>query len=424
MKLLVVGSGGREHALCWALSASPLLSELLIAPGSSAMASLGRLCAVSVDDTDALVALAQTEHVDLVIIGPETPLVNGLADRLEAVGIKAFGPKAAAARLEGSKEFARAFCDRHNILQPAWQRFSVPAPAKAFAATLGGACVIKADGLAAGKGVIVCDGLDEAELAIDGLLAGQFGDASATILVEERITGPEISAFALLDGKTALWMASARDYKRAYDGDTGPNTGGMGAVSPSPHETEALRGEIMEKIIRPVAEGMASEGAPYSGILYAGLMLTDAGPQVIEFNCRFGDPEAQVILPRLRTDFLSAVLTQIENGLAHFDMRWSDNHAVSVVMAAKGYPGAYEKNTPIKGLHAAESHTPESSADTVIFHAGTMQDEAGNIFADGGRVLAVTSMGASTKAARDAAYAAVGRIDWPQGFYRKDIAAN
>ena len=302
MKVLIIGSGGREHALAWAVSASPLCDQLLVAPGNPGIAELidgrGRCIPASLDDLDSLVALAIDETCDLVIIGPEAPLVDGLADKLETAGIAVCGPRAAAAQLEGSKRFARAFCARHDIAQPQWQYFTQTAPACAFARSLG-ACVVKADGLAAGKGVIICDNADEAEQAIHSLLGGRFGTASAEILVEERISGPEMSAFALLDGADAIWLGSAQDHKRAYDGDKGPNTGGMGAISPSPFETDALRAEVMEKIIWPVAQGMADEGTPYRGILYAGLMLTQSGPQIIEFNCRFGDPEAQTILPRL-----------------------------------------------------------------------------------------------------------------------------
>ena len=419
MKVLLVGSGGREHALALALSGSPLLQELLIAPGSPALGKLGRLIAVPVEETDQLCDLARDEQVDLVVIGPELPLVNGLADRLDSLGIAAFGPRAAAARLEGSKEFARAFCARHAIPQPAFAAFEEPAGAVAFARSLNGYCVVKADGLAAGKGVVVCDDISMAEQAIHAMLDGQFGAASRRILIEERISGPEISAFALLDGPEAIWMASARDHKRAYDQDQGPNTGGMGAVSPSPHETEALRDQIMDQIIRPVARGMAEEGTPYTGILYAGLMLTKDGPKVIEFNCRFGDPEAQVILPRLKSDLLSAMLTQTEGGLSHFDMRWSPDHAVTVVLASNGYPGSYETGSRIDGLEKLEN-----AQQVIAYHAGTGLDEAGHIIATGGRVLAMTGLGPDRQAARERAYQGVEMINWPGGFCRRDIAAD
>jgi len=419
MKVLLVGSGGREHALALALSGSPLLQELLIAPGSPALGKLGRLIAVPVEETDQLCVLARDEQVDLVVIGPELPLVNGLADRLDSLGIAAFGPRAAAARLEGSKEFARAFCARHAIPQPAFAAFEEPAGAVTFARSLNGYCVVKADGLAAGKGVVVCDDISMAEQAIHAMLDGQFGAASRRILIEERISGPEISAFALLDGPEAIWMASARDHKRAYDQDQGPNTGGMGAVSPSPHETEALRDQIMDQIIRPVARGMAEEGTPYTGILYAGLMLTKDGPKVIEFNCRFGDPEAQVILPRLKSDLLSAMLTQTEGGLSHFDMRWSPDHAVTVVLASNGYPGSYETGSRIDGLEKLGN-----AQQVIAYHAGTGLDEAGHIIATGGRVLAMTGLGPDRQAARERAYQGVEMINWPGGFCRRDIAAD
>ena len=418
MKVLIIGSGGREHALAWAVSASPLCDQLLVAPGNPGIAELidgrGRCIPASLDDLDSLVALAMDETCDLVIIGPEAPLVDGLADKLETAGIAVCGPRAAAAQLEGSKRFARAFCARHDIAQPQWQYFTQTAPACAFARSLG-ACVVKADGLAAGKGVIICDNADEAEQAIHSLLGGRFGAASAEILVEERISGPEMSAFALLDGADAIWLGSAQDHKRAYDGDKGPNTGGMGAISPSPFETDALRAEVMENIIWPVAQGMADEGTPYRGILYAGLMLTQSGPQIIEFNCRFGDPEAQTILPRFKTDFLSALLTQAEGGLSHFDMQLRDDVAVTVVMAANGYPDAYGKGSEIRGA--------EDMNDTsLVFHAGTSRDQNGALVSAGGRVLAITGQGSDTASAISAAYERVSKIDWPGGFYRRDIA--
>lgn len=419
MKILIIGSGGREHALAWSISASPLCDELIIAPGNPGIAQLGRCVDIPADETDTLVRLAADEAVDLVIVGPEVPLVAGLVDELAAAGIPAFGPRADAAQLEGSKAFARNFCDRHAIPQPRWQKFHDAEQAHIFAADLNGYCVIKADGLAAGKGVIVCSDVREATRAIDELLGGKFGAASREILVEERIIGPEMSAFALVDGGTALWLASAQDHKRAYDGDEGPNTGGMGAVSPSPYETDDLREEVMRIIIDPVAKGMAAEGSPYSGILYAGLMLTENGPKVIEFNCRFGDPEAQVILPRLKSDFLSAALTVAEGGLQNFDLRWTDETAVTVVMAADGYPEGYQKGQSISGAEQLE--TTEGG---LIFQAGTARADDGQLVSSGGRVLAITAMGADRQQARQTAYQAVKQIGWPGAMFRTDIAAD
>ena len=418
MKIILVGSGGREHALAWAISDSPLCDELIVTPGNPGTQAYGRRANITAEDIEGLVHLAQTEQADIVVIGPEVPLVEGLADRLEAVGIRAFGPSAAAARLEGSKRFARDFCKRHDIPQPQWDYFSTAEPAKEFAASLSGGAVVKADGLAAGKGVTVCDNAEQAAASIEEMLAGRFGAASAQILVEERISGPEFSAFALLDGEEAVWLASAQDHKRAYDGDEGPNTGGMGAVSPSRFETDDLREQIMKEIIRPVAKGMAAEGSPCRGILYAGLMLTDKGPQVIEFNCRFGDPEAQVILPRMKSDLLSAIYTVTEGGLKNFDMRWDEDSAVTIVMAAKGYPGSYEKGSRICGADQLES-----ASGCLVFHAGTSQTADGQIIANGGRVLCVTALGATRQQARMKAYAGVGEITWDDGFCRSDIAA-
>ena len=417
MKILLIGSGGREHALAWAISGSAMTETLLIAPGSDAMAALGRCMDVAADDLDGLLALAEAEQPDLVVVGPEAPLVAGLVDRLTAAGFAAFGPSAAAARLEGSKAFAREACARFGIHQPGFTVCRDMDTARAAIAATGGACVIKADGLAAGKGVVVADDAEEAMTAAADMLNGRFGDAGATLLVEERITGPEASLFALVDGADVLFMGSAQDHKRAYDGDKGPNTGGMGAVSPAPRLDEALQAQVMEEIVSPLARGMADEAMPYRGILYVGLMLTDTGPQVIEFNCRLGDPEAQVILPRLRSDFVAAMLATIEGTLGHVSLRWDERSAVTVVMAAKGYPGSYEKGSVIAGAETA------AGDDVMLFHAGTKIDADGTLRAHGGRVLAVTGLGRDVGAARGAAYGAVDKIGWPGGFCRRDIAA-
>ena len=418
MKILLIGSGGREHALAWAIFESALTESLVIAPGSDAMATLGRCARVAADDLDGLLALAEAERPDLVVVGPEAPLVAGLVDRLGAAGIPAFGPSAAAAQLEGSKAFAREACARLGIHQPGFTVCTDIGSARAAIAASGGACVIKADGLAAGKGVVVADTAAEAEAAATEMLDGQFGNAGATLLVEERITGPEASLFALVDGVDLLFLGSAQDHKRAYDGDKGPNTGGMGAVSPSPRLTDALQQQVMDEIVRPLARGMADESTPYRGILYVGLMLTGDGPQVIEFNCRLGDPEAQVILPRLRSDLVAAMLATVEGTLGHVSLRWDNRSAVTVVMAAEGYPGAYEKGSVISGIEGAEA-----SDSVMLFHAGTKIDGAGTVTAHGGRVLAVTGLGDDAGTARSAAYAAIDGIDWPGGFCRRDIAA-
>jgi len=417
MKILLIGSGGREHALAWSIAASALTEELLIAPGSDAMASLGRCVDVAADDLDGMMALADAEQPDLIVVGPEAPLVAGLVDRMEAAGHAVFGPRQAAAQLEGSKSYAREICARFGIRQPGFHVCTDLAMAEAAIDAAGGACVIKADGLAAGKGVVVADTAQEAKAAAAEMFGGRFGDAGATLLVEERITGPEASLFALIDGPDALFMGSAQDHKRAFDGDQGPNTGGMGAVSPAPRLSDALRDQVMEEMVLPLARGMAADGTPYRGILYVGLMLTEHGPQVIEFNCRLGDPEAQVILPRLRSDLVAAMLATVEGTLGHVSLRWDDRSAVAVVMAAKGYPGGYEKGSLISGTEAAEGE------DVILFHAGTTIDAGGTLRANGGRVLAVTGLGTDVTAARTAAYNAIEAIDWPQGFCRSDIAA-
>ena len=417
MNILLIGNGGREHALAWSIADSPLTSRLVITPGNPGMEAHGEMRSIAADDLDGLCALAIDISADLVVIGPEAPLVEGLADRLLKLDIATFGPRATAAMLEGSKEFARAFCARHNIPQPVFFPVSDYESACQHIDQLDGYCVIKADGLAAGKGVVVADDCRTAKAAAKSMLNGQFGNAGKRLLIEQRISGPEASLFALLDGKNAILMATAQDHKRAYDNDQGPNTGGMGAISPSPLLNEALEHQVMEQIVKPVVQGMASEGHPYHGVLYVGLMLTSDGPQVIEFNCRFGDPEAQAILPRLKTDIVSAMLATTSASLHHFDMRWDQRFAVTVVMANKGYPRSYEKGSIIRDLEAAEQDT-----DCYVFQAGTERAENGDLIAVGGRVLALTALGHDIASARKKAYEGISRVEWGNGYYRNDIA--
>jgi len=418
VKFLVIGGGGREHALCWAIAASPLCDTLWCAPGNAGIAREAQCVAdLKADDLDGIVAFAKNNAVDLVIVGPEAPLCAGLVDRLEDAGIKAFGPSAAAARIEGSKGFMKDLCAKYGVPTAAYRRFSDPEKAKAHVRAQPGRVVVKADGLAAGKGVLIPKSAEEAVAAIDtAMIEGEFGEAGAEIVVEEFMEGEEASFFALVDGKTALPFGTARDHKRAYDGDEGPNTGGMGAYSPAPMVDEAMAERIMTEIINPVVAGMAAEGAPYTGILYAGLMLTAEGPKVVEFNCRFGDPEAQVVLPRLQSDLIPAMFAARDGVLDQFDLRWYDDAAVCVVMAAKGYPGAYKKGAEMKGLDALAG-----SLDVIPFHAGTTAD-GGRLLASGGRVLGITGLGDTLEEARQRAYEAVAKIDWPDGFYRRDIA--
>lgn len=414
--VLLIGGGGREHALADSIDRSPLLDKLYAAPGNPGIAALAECVAIDPADHDAVVDFARDHNVDLVVVGPEAPLVDGLADTLTAAGIACFGPSAKAAMLEGSKEFARDFCARHGIPQPGYAPFDDAEAAKAYvrARFNGGSCVIKADGLAAGKGVVVAEDEAEALAAIDHILGNSsFGGAS--LVVEDRIHGTEASLFAMVDGADVVMIGSAQDHKRAYDGDKGPNTGGMGAVSPAPALTDALLDLAWREVVEKTARGMAAEGMPYRGFLYAGLMLTDSGPQVIEFNCRFGDPEAEVVLPRLKSDLLSAMLTATQGGLGQVDFRFDANVAVTVVMANGGYPGAYDKGGVITGLD-------EMRPDTMVFHAGTTARD-GAITATGGRVLAVTALGQDQQDARTKAYARVKTISWPGAFHRSDIAA-
>ncbi|MFN3745931.1 MAG: phosphoribosylamine--glycine ligase [Hyphomicrobiaceae bacterium] len=415
MNVLLIGSGGREHALAWALAASPLLSRLYCAPGNAGIAELAECVALRADDHSAIIRFAREKAIDLVVVGPELPLVAGLADDLAGAGIKVFGPSRAAAQLEGSKGFTKDLCAELGIPTGAYRRFSEASRAKAYAATQALPIVIKADGLAAGKGVTIATTRAEADAAIDTCFAGAFGNAGHEVVIEEFLEGEEASFFALVDGKNALALATAQDHKRAGDGDTGPNTGGMGAYSPAPVMTPALVERTMDEIILPTVRGMAARGTPFRGVLFAGLMLTAGRPKLIEYNVRFGDPEAQVLMMRLKSDLLAALLATVDGVLDSMDLRWSDEAALTVVMAAKGYPGDYAKGTEISGLEAAGE-----IEGVQIFHAGTERRD-GRLFAVGGRVLNVTARGRTVAEAQARAYAAVDRIDWPGGFCRRDI---
>ncbi len=416
MKILVVGSGGREHALCWAIAASPLVEKLYCAPGNAGIAAEAECVPIGADDVESLVEFAVDRAIEFVVVGPEAPLVAGLVDRLEAVGIKAFGPSAEAAQLEASKGFTKDLCTKYGIPTAAYGRFTEVGPAKAFIRDNGAPIVVKADGLAAGKGVIIAETVAEAEAAVDHMLsAGAFGAAGAEIVIEEFLTGEEASFFALIDGKHALPLVSAQDHKRVGDGDIGPNTGGMGAYSPAPIITEAMEAAVMERIITPTVEAMREEGTPYKGVLYAGLMIEDGAPKLLEYNVRFGDPECQVLMARLMSDVLPALIAARDGVLDMFDLRWHEEAALCVVMASDGYPGAYDRGSEIRGLETA------GALDGVtVFHAGTRTEDT-RVLADGGRVLGVTALRPTIAEAQARAYEAVERIDWPQGFCRRDI---
>ena len=417
MRILVVGGGGREHALCWAIAGSPLCDKLYCAPGNAGIAGEAECVSIAAENIPAIVEFAQREGIDFVVVGPESPLVLGLVDRLTEAGIKSFGPTAAAAALEGSKAFMKDLCAKYGIPTAGYGRFTEAKAAKDFIRQKGAPIVVKADGLAAGKGVIIAETVDEAEAAVDSMLTGgQFGEAGEEVVIEEFLGGEEASFFALVDGETALPLASAQDHKRAFDGDKGPNTGGMGAYSPAPVVTDSVVAEVMRKIIEPTVAAMKAEGRPFKGVLFAGLMLTAEGPKLLEYNVRFGDPECQVLCVRLMSDLLPALIATHDGMLKNFQLRWQDKAALTVVMAAKGYPDSYQRGSTIRGLDRAAA-----LSDVMLFHAGTKAGPGGAVLANGGRVLAVTATGATTAAAQARAYDAVDLIDWPQGFCRRDI---
>ena len=414
MKVLVVGAGGREHALCWKLAQSPLLTKLFCAPGNPGTAEVAENIAIDILDIVGLVAFARDNAIDLVLPGGEPPLVAGITDAMDAAGIPCCGPSQAAAALEGSKIFTKQIADAAGVPTAAWARFDDADAARAYIRSHGAPIVVKADGLAAGKGVVVAASVAEAEAAIaDFMDGGSLGAAGRTVVLEECLLGQEISLFALCDGKHALLLGSAQDHKRVGDGDTGPNTGGMGAYSPTPALTPALEAQAMARIVRPTLAEMARRGTPFRGILYAGLMLTEDGPKLIEFNVRFGDPECQVLMLRLKSDLLPALLAACDGELADFDLRWTDASAVCVVMAARGYPGKHARDTVISDLGPA-------APGVQIFHAGTAMKQ-GRLMNVGGRVLTVCAVAEDLRGARAAAYAAAKAVFWPDGFYRNDI---
>ena len=415
MNVLLIGSGGREHALAWKLSQSPKCIKLYCAPGNAGIAQNAQCVALNVADHAAVIEFCNANDVEFVVVGPEAPLVAGLADDLNAAGIGVFGPSAYGAQLEGSKGFTKDLCAEFNIPTAAYKRYSNAETAKSELEGFGLPVVVKADGLAAGKGVVIAETTDDAIAAIDACFDGSFGEAGHEVVVEAFLDGEEASLFAICDGQSAMLLGTAQDHKRVGDGDTGPNTGGMGAYSPAPVMTQALIDQTMSEIIVPTLAGMHARGNPFKGILYAGLMITDKGPELIEYNVRFGDPECQVIMPRLKSDLLELMMEAANGSILSADAEWSDDTALTVVLASKGYPGSYEKGTVIENVDAAESK------GALVFHAGTAEKD-GQLTAIGGRVLNVTALGNSvTEAQIAAAYEAVDAIEWDNGFCRRDI---
>ena len=415
MNILIIGSGGREHSLSWKIAQSPLLDQLYVAPGNGGMGDIAKCVDLNTANHDDVIEFCRDKNIEFVVIGPEAPLVDGLADRLSQENITPFGPTAAAAILEGSKGFTKDLCAKYNIPTAAYGRFKEATAAKRFVAEKGVPIVIKADGLAAGKGVIIAETIEEANDAIDDIFGGQFGEAGAELVVEEFLEGEEASFFVLTDGENILPYGTAQDHKRVGEGDTGPNTGGMGAYSPAPVMNDKMIARTINEIILPTVKGMKQEGRPFQGVLFAGLMITEKGPELIEYNVRFGDPECQTLMMRLTSDIVPALMACANGNVEQVPVTWSNNVALNVVMAANGYPGSYEKNTEIKNLDQAGN-----ADNVVIFHAGTKKD-GDTILATGGRVLNVIALSSSVTEAKKDAYLALDQIDWKQGFCRRDI---
>ena len=415
MNILILGSGGREHALAWAVMQNPKCDKLIVAPGNAGIAQIADCASFDINDGGVVVTFAEENAIDLVIIGPEAPLAAGVADALRNASIPVFGPSAEAAKLEASKSFTKEICDAAKAPTAGYAHFTDLASAKAYVTEQGMPLVIKADGLAAGKGVIIPETLEEALDALDDMFGGAFGEAGAEVVIEEFMTGEEASYFILVDGETVLPIGTAQDHKRVGEGDTGPNTGGMGAYSPAPVLTDEIAQKALDEIIKPTMAEMARRGTPYQGVLYAGLMIENGQPRLVEYNARFGDPECQVLMLRLGAQALDLIHACAEGRLAEAQVNWADDHAMTVVLAANGYPGSYEKGTAINGLD-----TITEDSFNVMFHAGTSEKD-GQIVATGGRVLNATARGATLQEARDRAYALVDAVDWPEGFCRRDI---
>tara|TARA_B100000686_G_scaffold54455_1_gene58684 strand:- start:29710 stop:30966 length:1257 start_codon:yes stop_codon:yes gene_type:complete len=416
LRVLVLGNGAREHALCWALSNSPLITKLICAPGNPGIEEEAECITIDINNNKEILKTSLKEKIDLVIPGPEVPLVNGIVDFLQQNNIKAFGPSKMAAQLEGSKNFTKEICKSANIPTAKYEFFSNEEDALDYISKISLPIVIKADGLAAGKGVVIANTIDEANIAIKNLFSGKFGEAGKNILIEEYLKGVEASFFALCDGKTAIPLTNAQDHKRVGDGDMGPNTGGMGAFSPTPHLSDNLNNMIMSDIIYPTLNEMDKRNIPFQGILYAGLMITNEGPKLIEYNVRFGDPECQVIMTRIKSNLFEAILAATNHTLENFSIRFYDDVALTVVMASKGYPGEYKKNTVIRGIEKINN-----IPNIKVFHAGTAKNNSGQIVSNGGRVLSLTAKAKDILAARKIVYEAIKKIKWDEGFYRKDI---